>query len=90
MYRAYEIWEAYTAFVAEGVFALLGKTEDWGLPPLVTVALLLLPMIAVDVFLPRWVSVGLLLTIAFPTAWHVGSMLLFYFLRVRNNKRTSK
>ena len=78
MVRAYEIWKAYAMAVVDAVFAYLDKTDDWGWPPVLAMVLPLLPLLAVDRFVSRWVSLGLFLPVGLPIGWFVGSLFCAY------------
>lgn len=90
MDRAYEIWKAYAMSVVAVVFAYLDKTDDWGWPPVLAVALPLLPLLAVDWFVSRWVSLGLFLPVGLPIGWFVGSLFCAYFESEQGSNREVK
>lgn len=77
MYRIYEVWVAYAAFVIEAFFAYCRRTEHW--PVIVSLGLLLVPMFAADWFLPRWASLSLFAAIGLPLVWFFGVMVWLHF-----------
>lgn len=87
MYRAYELWKAYAMVIVDGLFAYINKAEDWGWPPLLTLALPLAAMFAADWFLPRWASLGVFTALGLPMAWFLGSMFYVFFTQVQGRDR---
>ena len=87
MYRAYEIWKAYEILIVEGIFAYLHSAEEWGWPMLATLALPGALMLAVDFFLPRWLSVSLILAVGLPMLSWFASFMYTYFAYVHGRDR---
>lgn len=77
MYRIYEIWKAYALFVVEAIFACQRRIEH--LPDIVSFGLLLVPLIAVEWFLPRWASLSIFAAIGLPMLWFFGALFCVYF-----------
>lgn len=83
MYRIYEAWKAYAILIVEAVMAYCERTQHF----VVSIGSLILPLFAVDWFLPRWAALSIYAAIGLPLAWFLGSMFWVFFAHEHNRQR---
>jgi len=73
----YEIWKAYAIFIVETMSACCKFIED--LPDAVALGVLILPVVAIKLFLPYWAALTIAAAIGLPMLWFLGVMFWLLF-----------
>lgn len=73
----YEIWKAYAMFIVETVMTCIERTN--GLPVAVALGVLILPVVAIKLFLPYWAVLSIAAAIGLPMLWFLGVMFWLLF-----------
>jgi hypothetical protein len=73
----YEIWKTYAMFIVETWCACCKHTE--GLPNVMAMGVLSLPVIAISWFLPLWAALSIYAAIGLPMLWFFDGMFRVFF-----------